>query len=133
MRLNQITIPVSDIARSRSFYERLGFRLLVDSPHYSRFLAPEGDTTFSLQAEAGVIAPGAVLYLECDDVDAAVSELKRQGFAFETEPEDMGWLWREAILRDPDGHKIKIYHAGKNRIDPPWRVKPDAGLAQNDQ
>ena len=123
MRLNQITIPVSDIARSKSFYMRLGFRLLVDSPHYTRFLAPDGDTTFSLHLCDEPVVPGAVIYLESDKVDKEVDRLKARGFEFETEPEDMGWLWREAILLDPDGHKIKIYHAGKNRVDPPWRVK----------
>ena len=123
MRLNQITMPVSDIPRSKSFYMRLGFRLLVDSPHYTRFLAPDGDTTFSLHHNDAPVQPGAVIYLECDKVDKEVDRLKERGFEFETDPEDMGWLWREAILRDPDGHLIKIYHAGKNRVDPPWRVK----------
>ncbi len=126
MRLNQITLPVSDIPRSKDFYQRLGFRLLVDSPHYCRFLAPEGDTTFSLHAEDGPVTPGAVIYLESDDVDAAHAALVDAGFRFDHPPRDEGWLWREAVLQDPDGHRIKLYHAGENRIDPPWRVKPDA-------
>ena len=124
MRLNQITIPVSEIARSKAFYERLGFRLLVNSPHYCRFLAPQGDTTFSLHVDESV-QPGAVIYLEADDVDAEFRRLQTAGFRFETSPRDESWLWREAILLDPDGHKIKLYHAGKNRIDPPWRVACD--------
>ncbi|MDM7984301.1 MAG: VOC family protein [Maricaulis sp.] len=123
MRLNQITIPVSNIPRSKSFYMRLGFRLLVDSPHYTRFLAPDGDTTFSLHLSEDDVVPGAVIYLESDKVDKEVARLQGRGFEFEAQPEDTGWLWREAVLRDPDGHKIKIYHAGKNRVDPPWRVK----------
>ncbi|WP_203291032.1 VOC family protein [Maricaulis parjimensis] len=124
MRLNQITLPVSDIPRSKDFYARLGFRLLVDSPHYCRFLAPEGDTTFSLHAEEGPIHSSAVIYLESEDVDAAHEALAAKGFAFEHAPRDERWLWREAVLKDPDGHVIKLYHAGENRIDPPWRVKP---------
>lgn len=123
MRLNQITIPVSNIGRSKAFYMRLGFRLLVDSEHYTRFLAPDGDTTFSLHLADDKVSPGAVIYLECDRVNHEVERLQQRGFEFETQPEDKGWLWREAVLRDPDGHMIKIYHAGKNRIDPPWRVK----------
>ncbi|WP_291843657.1 VOC family protein [Maricaulis sp.] len=123
MRLNQITLPVAEIARSKAFYERLGFRLLVDSPHYCRFLAPEGDTTFSLHLETPV-HPGAVIYLESDDVDAVVGRLRAEGLAFESGPRDESWLWREAVLIDPDGHRIKLYHAGENRIDPPWRVTP---------
>jgi len=26
-----------------------------------------------------------------------------------------------------DEHRIFIYHAGENRLDPPWRLMPDAG------
>jgi catechol 2,3-dioxygenase-like lactoylglutathione lyase family enzyme len=127
MRLNQVTIPVSDIAVSKDFYRRLGFRLLVDSPHYCRFLAPDGDTTFSLHLTVEPVVPGAVIYLECDALDDEVAALKGEGFAFQSDPDDMDWLWREANLRDPDGHLIKLYHAGTNRIDPPWRVRPEAG------
>lgn len=127
MRLNQVTIPVSDIGRSKRFYRLLGFRLLVDSPHYCRFLAPQGDTTFSLHLSTDPVVPGAVLYLECDALDDEVAALQAEGFDFETGPADMSWLWREASLRDPDGHSIKLYHAGVNRIDPPWRVRPEAG------
>lgn len=123
MKLNQVTLPVRDIARAKAFYERVGFRLLVDSPHYCRFLAPQGDTTFSLHQESGPVTPGAVLYLETDDVDAGVADLEGKGVVFDTPPADESWLWREAAFHDPDGHRWKLYHAGENRIDPPWRVK----------
>ena len=39
------------------------------------------------------------------------------------EPTDQHWLWREAILHDPSGNKIKLYWAGENRLNPPWRVE----------
>lgn len=123
MRLNQITLPVRDIARSKAFYLTLGFRLLVDSAHYCRFLAPDGDTTFSIHVEDGAIGTGPVLYLESEDMDADYARLKSAGVAFETEPADESWLWREARFRDPDGHHWKLYFAGENRVNPPWRVK----------
>tara|TARA_R110002073_G_scaffold19336_12_gene70726 strand:+ start:1083 stop:1457 length:375 start_codon:yes stop_codon:yes gene_type:complete len=122
MKLNQITLPVSDIPRSKAFYEMLGFGLRVSSPHYCRFVAPDGDATLSIHVETGPIEPGAVLYLEVDDVDATVATLEARGLVFETAPVDQSWLWREADFRDPDGHRWKIYHAGKNRLDPPWAV-----------
>ncbi|MEE2526745.1 VOC family protein [Hyphobacterium sp. HN65] len=123
MRLNQITLDVRSIGVSRDFYLSLGFRLLVDSAHYCRFLAPQGDTTFSIHV-AETVRPGSTtLYLESDDVDADFQRLSALGISFDSEPEDQGWLWREAVFRDPDGHVWKLYHAGKNRIDPPWRVK----------
>ena len=65
-----------------------------------------------------------MIYLETDDVDARVADLQARGFDFQYGPRDESWLWREAELIDPDGHRIKLYHAGKNRIDPPWRVGP---------
>lgn len=123
MRLNQITLPVRDIARSKAFYLTLGFRLLVDSAHYCRFLAPDGDTTFSIHAEDGEIGTGPVLYLESADMDADVARLKAAGVAFDSAPTDKSWLWREASFRDPDGHYWKLYFAGENRVNPPWRVK----------
>lgn len=124
MRLNQITLDVRDIARSKAFYRKLGFQLLVDSPHYTRFLAPDGDTTFSLHIAGDVAVSGATLYLETDDVDADKARLEAAGIVFDTDAVDQGYLWREAEFRDPDGHRWKLYHAGENRIDPPWRVKP---------
>jgi catechol 2,3-dioxygenase-like lactoylglutathione lyase family enzyme len=123
MKLNQITLDVSDIAASRAFYQKLGFRLLVDSPHYCRFLAPDGDTSFSIHVADRVETSGATLYLESVDVDADVERLAAAGIAFDSPPADQRWLWREALFRDPDGHRWKLYHAGRNRLDPPWRVK----------
>ena len=123
MNLNQITLGVSDIERSKTFYERLGFRLLVDTAHYCRFLSPSGGTTFSLHV-AEIVSPGtAKLYLESEDVDAEYRRLKAAGVVFESEPQDQTWLWREAAFRDPDGYSWILYHAGTTRIDPPWRVK----------
>jgi len=28
----------------------------------------------------------------------------------------------EARLRDPDGHQVRLYDAGVNRLNPPWRI-----------
>jgi len=35
---------------------------------------------------------------------------------------DVATLWQEASFNDPDGHHLIVYHAGKNRLDPPWRL-----------
>ena len=70
MRLNHVTLIISNLDASLRFYERLG----------------------------------------------------RDGLRFEQPPTDMSCLWREARLRDPDGHQIRLYDAGVNRLDPPWRI-----------
>jgi hypothetical protein len=38
-------------------------------------------------------------------------------------PQDRSWLWRDAILHDPDGHEILLLYAGDNKLNPPWRVE----------
>ena len=125
MRLNQITLPSTDVARGRDFYIRLGFTLLVDSPPgYVRLQAPEGDTTLSLHLVPAMPAgETAVIYLETEALDAEIARLKAAGLAFLQDPRDEPWLWREARLADPDGNVICLFHAGENRLNPPWRVK----------
>lgn len=126
MNLNQVTIYSTRVAESIEFYKKLGLRLIVDSaPHYVRFECPAaGGSTFSIHETAEQPNNNSVvLYFECDDLDEKIAELKKLGLAFETEPTDQSWLWREAYLKDPDGNRICLYYAGENRLNPPWRVK----------
>ncbi len=126
MRLNHITLPVTEVERSAEFYARLGLTQIVESyPDYARFVAPDGTTTLSLHlADTPPSQPGATIHFEVEDVDTAVASLVEKGFKFESDPVDQRYLWREATLLDPDNHRIFIYHAGKNRLDPPWRLTP---------
>ncbi|MEH6608829.1 MAG: VOC family protein [Halioglobus sp.] len=123
MNLNQITLPVSDMAAAARFYRRLGFTQIVDTPHYARFECPDGGSTFSLSLESEAFANGAVIYFEHEQLDQWVAELTAKGIQFEQEPTDQSYLWREAVLRDPSGNKVKLYWAGENRLHPPWRVE----------
>ena len=125
MNLNQVTVPSSDVARSVEFYRRLGLILIVeDLPRYARFECPEGESTFSVEKRAGPIAGnGPVVYFECQDLDETVSRLKAQGVEFDSDPQDQPWLWREGMLKDPDGNQICLFSAGINRKSPPWRIR----------
>ncbi len=123
MNLNQITIPVADVERSIAFYKQLGLRLIVKSlPHYARFECINGDATFSLHHEDHIHAGGVWIYFEVSELDDHVAHLMNKGILFEEFPTDKPWLWREARLRDPDGHLLILYHAGNNRKNPPWRI-----------
>ncbi|QZO15390.1 VOC family protein [Pseudoalteromonas piscicida] len=122
MDLNQVTLPVDDIDAACLFYRKLGFTQIVDTPHYARFECPEGNATFSLSLETPPINNGAVIYFEHEQLDEWVTELEGRGIIFEQLPTEQRYLWREAILFDPAGNKIKLYWAGENRLDPPWRV-----------
>lgn len=128
MRLNQVTVQVTEISRAFAFYKGLGLTPIVGGlNHYARFVCPDGDSTFSIHKVEAVREPSStVVYFECDDLDAKVAELKSKGYVFDADPVDQTWLWREAYLSDPDGNRICLFYAGENRLNPPWRLK-DSG------
>ncbi len=124
MNLNQITIKSQDVNRAVEFYQKLGLRLIVDlSPRYVRFECPTGDSTFSVSHGETAKATSTTLYFEVDDLDKAHKKLTAQGIQFNSEPHDQRWLWRESALHDPDGHPLILFSAGKNRKNPPWKLK----------
>ena len=124
MNLNQVTIPSLNVEKATEFYKLLGLKLIVDAlPRYVRFECPDGDGTFSIhKVDELPNGKGISIYFEDDHLDALVSKLKQNGMIFMSEPEDRTWLWREAHLEDLDGNHIILYHAGKNRKNPPWRI-----------
>lgn len=125
LRLNQVTVPVTNLARSIEFYRGLGLTLIVrdEMSGYARFLFPDGGSTLSVHVADRPITPSqVVIYFECDDLDARHDRLTAAGYRFTSPPTDQSWLWREATLVDPDGQQICLFHAGANRKDPPWRL-----------
>lgn len=124
MRLNQVTAATHDLEASIAFYQLLGLKLIVKSPHYARFELPRGEATFSVHAVEGAIprenAPQ--IYFEVNDVAFEVRRLKQAGIAIEREPVQQTWLWHEAWLRDPAGNQVCLFNAGDNRRNPPWRI-----------
>lgn len=124
MRLNHVTLIVSNLEISIRFYEILGLKpIVLDKPRYVRLVFPDGDETLSLEVTGEAVHPSRVqIYLECQNLDPLCSLLKESGVEFEQDPTDMEYLWREARLRDPDGHQVRLYFAGTNRLNPPWRI-----------
>lgn len=123
VRLNHVTLPASNVENSVEFYVRLGLtQIVANYPTYARLLAPDGDATLSLHQACEAPKVGASIHFEVEDVDLTVRQLKKAGFDFACDPVNQPYLWREAILLDPDGHRIFIFHAGENRINPPWRL-----------
>ena len=125
MNLNQVTLPVKNMPIAAEFYQTLGFKLIVDTPHYARFMCPEGEATFSLSLNENDFNSGTTIYFEHEQLDEWVTNLQGKGIEFAQLPKDERFLWREAVLFDPTGNKLKLYWAGENRLNPPWRVNPD--------
>ncbi|MBU2951576.1 VOC family protein [Tamlana agarivorans] len=125
MNLNQVTIPSLNVEKSVAFYKNLGLNLIVFThSKYARFACPQGDATFSIhEVEILPKGPGVTVYFEEASLDEYVKKLQKKGLVFNQLPTDMPWLWREAHINDPDGNRIILYFAGKNRKDPPWKLK----------
>ena len=125
MDLNQVTILSERPVETVEFFEKLGLIRIVDSlPRYARLECPDGGSTLSVNIADHVKPNESItLYFECEDVDGEVERLKAIGLTFTEDPADRPWLWRQAYLKDPNGNKICLFHAGENRKNPPWRVK----------
>ncbi|MCG9786824.1 VOC family protein [Vibrio mediterranei] len=128
MNLNQVTLAVHDIELAIEFYTKLGLIQIVGNEHYARFSFPDGDATFSvyLDTEKQGLDCRGVVYFEHEKLDELVSHLKSEGIEFSQEPTMQSYLWKEASLIDPSGNKIKLYWAGENRLNPPWKLETSA-------
>jgi catechol 2,3-dioxygenase-like lactoylglutathione lyase family enzyme len=86
MKLEVIVVPVSDVARSKSFYTRLGWRLDADIAVDENFrvvqVTPPGSPASVIFGTSVTLqAPGSAqgLHLIVNDIDAAQDELKHRG------------------------------------------------------
>ncbi len=119
MNLNQITISATDLSVSVAFYKKLGLHLIVDAlPRYARFKCPNGGSTFSIHLVDEVPkGNGITIYFEDDNIDKTINELQQKGIVFHTLLEDQSWLWREASLFDPNGHKVIIFFCWRKQVE----------------
>lgn len=124
MNLNHVTIYSDKPLPTVEFFEKLGLIRIVDSlPRYARLQCPDGDSTLSVHvSESGVNAENIVLYFECENLEAEILRLKSLGIELDGDLADRPWLWREAYIKDPNGNSVCLFHAGINRINPPWRI-----------
>ena len=116
LKLEVVVLPVSDVDRAKSFYERLGWRLDADFAAGDRWrvvqMTPPGSPC-SIHFGKGVTtaAPGSAqnLYLVVSDMEAARKELIGRGA-------DVGEAFHHASFRgprvpghDPEGRSYGTY------------------------
>jgi catechol 2,3-dioxygenase-like lactoylglutathione lyase family enzyme len=127
VRLTHLLLLCADVERSLAFYRGLGLIPLVldhlpeGTLRYARLRMPDGDATVSLELGAPQ-GSGVVIYFECEDLDQRAAALTATGYVFAEPPATKPWLWKEAALLDPDGHRLCLFQAGAYRLDPPWRL-----------
>jgi predicted lactoylglutathione lyase len=118
----QVNLVVSDLEASREFYELLGFafRPVTESGtgEVTSWLAPQGPVRLALHTAGSAVlwdpgtpgvAPGAAV-IELDvglpqELDDLVARLREASVDVASEPRDLPWGDRFAIVRDPDGYR----------------------------
>jgi catechol 2,3-dioxygenase-like lactoylglutathione lyase family enzyme len=121
--LNHAIIWVKDVPRALRFYQDgLGFRVIEAMPGYARLRSSRGGATLALHATNDRKPPPGtrqvVLYFETPRLTETCQRLIRRGVRFDQMPRRMPWGWDHAYLRDPDGHEISLYWAGRKRFLP---------------
>lgn len=125
LELNHAMVYSTDVPRALAFYSgALGFEVIEQYGNgYARLVSPGGRGTIGLHAldpgqQMHTPTEGLRLYFEVKKLDDFCAALVEQGVAIEKMPADMPWGWRHAYLRDPDGHMISLYWAGRKRFKP---------------
>lgn len=123
VEFNHAMIYTNELERALRFYrDALGFKAVDTYPGaYARLKSPSGGTTIALHVvDSGQMmnttTEGLRLYFEVKRLDAFCEALEKKGVKFDQMPRDMPWGWKHAYLRDPDGHEISLYWAGKARF-----------------
>ncbi len=119
--LNHVIVYVRDLPRSLRFYrDLLGFETIESMSGYARLRGPGGSATLALHATKDGRSPRGsrevVLYFESRNLRAECRRLARRGVTFDDPPKRRPWGWDHAYLRDPDGHRISLYWAGRRRF-----------------
>jgi catechol 2,3-dioxygenase-like lactoylglutathione lyase family enzyme len=117
LKLEVVTLPVSDVDRAKSFYERLGWRLDADirrgdAFRVVQFTPPHSDTSIHFGIGLTQAAPGSAerMILAVENIDAARAELISRGAdvgePYEQRPPgvDSRSYFVYASFKDPDGN-----------------------------
>ena len=110
-RLAQLSYPVSDVDRSVAFFEgKLGLTVALRPHPNMAFIVVSGVSIFLEQADD--VSHASILYLACDDVAVATSELERRGVEIVSPPhritEQPAYdLWM-SFFKDPDGRLLAL-------------------------
>lgn len=123
VEFNHAMIYTTKLPRALKFYrDALGFEVVDTYPGaYARLKSPAGGTTIALHVvdsgqKMNAKTEGLRLYFEVEGLGAFCKALEKKGVKFDQMPKDMPWGWKHAYLRDPDGHEISLYWAGKARF-----------------
>jgi predicted lactoylglutathione lyase len=133
-RVNLITLGVADLARSRRFYEALGWKTNAGLDDDVVFFQA-GEMVVALWDRARLAedscvedSPGwggvtlALNLASPEQVDKVTEEAREAGARIGREPAETFWGGYSSVIVDPDGHPWEIAH------NPRWTVTEDGGV-----
>jgi catechol 2,3-dioxygenase-like lactoylglutathione lyase family enzyme len=152
--IDHIELVIRDVARHVKFFEAMGFKVILKSPHHGGSAEvqlpaktedgkPNGEyrTIIELHSIEGEENPGINhVAFSCDSVDGTYEEMKKKGIKFEKAPFDVKATGRRiSNFRDPDGWRVQLVDlkrsadvfedkesGGAMRAEADiWRDKPD--------
>jgi uncharacterized protein len=133
-RLSLVTLGVSDLARSRAFYEALGWKTGATPADDVAFFQAGGMIVAlwgreQLAEDSGVEDQGGwggiTLAYNCrspEEVDAVIDEARAAGAHIPRAGAPTFWGGYSGVFVDPDGHPWEVAH------NPHWTVGPDGSV-----
>lgn len=111
--ISVISIPVTDQQRSKEFYEKVGFKLLIEAPMgngetWVQLELENTQTSIALVTWFKQMPPGSVCgwVIETDDIQRELDALKAQDI--EASPIDQTPWGKFAWVKDPDGNSFNF-------------------------
>ncbi|MGB0505665.1 MAG: VOC family protein [Pikeienuella sp.] len=131
-RITLVTLGVSDLNRSRAFYEDVfGWEVADSTPGIVFFnlgglifsIFPETELAKDYGGEAENFGPQRFALAHnlssIEEVDATFADLRAKGANIVKEPEKVFWGGYSGYVADPDGHKWEI------AFNPFWTIGQD--------
>jgi len=109
--ISAVTLLTSDMARSVSFYQAMGFETLYGSRDASFTSHRAGAGFLNLEyapASHDTKTLWGRIVFRVDDVDAMHRRAVAAGLIPQSEPADAAWGERFFHIRDPDGHELSF-------------------------
>lgn len=113
-KIDVISIPVTDQERSKQFYAKLGFEVMVENDlgngqRWIQMGLPGSFTSITLVTWFKKMPAGCIqgLVIRSEDLDADLAELRKNGLSPESQ-EETAW-GKFASIYDPDGNGISLH------------------------
>jgi len=133
-RLSLVTLGVSDLARSRRFYEQLGWHSDTD-PALGVVFFPSNGMVVALWTREELAADSCVTdgggwggvtlahnVRSPEQVDAVLEQARTAGAAIGRPGAPTFWGGYSGVFIDPDGHPWEVAH------NPHWRLEEDGSV-----